>query len=132
MTYLLDTNIISYIVAENQTVLEKLSAIIENYDIVKIPVVAYYEIRRGLYKVASESKRIRFQNLLEKLGIEEMTTETFTIAAQIYEDLAKEGKVIEDDDIFIGATALESNAILVTNNEKHLGHINGLKIEMWN
>ena len=52
-------------------------------------------------------------------------------AAQIYSDLKKSGKLIEDDDIFIGAMALENNAILVTNNERHLERINDLKLEVW-
>ena len=60
-----------------------------------------------------------------------MTTTTLDIAAQIYADLKKTGKPIEDDDLFIGASALEHDAILVTNNEKHLGHIKDLKIEAW-
>lgn len=53
-------------------------------------------------------------------------------AAEIYATLRQKGQLIEDDDIFIGATALEHGGILVTNNEKHLGRIDGLKLEIWN
>lgn len=60
-----------------------------------------------------------------------MTVETFKNSANIYENLVQQGKIIEDNDIFIGATALEHDAILVTNNEKHLGRIKDLKLEVW-
>lgn len=39
--------------------------------------------------------------------------------------------MIEDADILIGASALENNAVLVTNNEAHLGRIADLRIENW-
>ncbi len=61
-----------------------------------------------------------------------MDFDMYERSAQIYADLKKDGNIIEDDDIFIGATALENDAVLVTNNERHLGRINGLKIEVWN
>lgn len=35
------------------------------------------------------------------------------------------------DKLFIGATALNHGAVLVTNNENHLGRIAGLTIENW-
>ena len=42
-----------------------------------------------------------------------------------------DANIIEDDDIFIGATALEDEAILVTNNERGLGRRNDLTYEVW-
>ena len=43
----------------------------------------------------------------------------------------RKGRGIEDADILIGASAIANNAVLVTDNEKHLGHIEGLRIENW-
>ena len=132
MTYFLDTNIINYLLAENVGILQRLLSIIDDGGIIKIPVVAYYEIKRGLSKSSTAKIKIpRFEALLRQFDIEEMTIETFSLSAKIYENLSKNGQIIEDDDIFIGATALENNAILVTNNEKHLGRIDGLKLEVW-
>ena len=45
--------------------------------------------------------------------------------------LRKNGIVIDDLDIFIGATAISNNMILVTDNEKHLKRISKIKIENW-
>ena len=52
-------------------------------------------------------------------------------AAQIYAVLRRKGKLIEDSDIFIGASAITNHAVLVTNNEEHFRRIDGLKIENW-
>lgn len=45
--------------------------------------------------------------------------------------LRKSGKLIDDFDILIGATAVANNLILVTENEKHLVRISKVKIENW-
>lgn len=131
MTYYLDTNILSYILAGKYDILGKALDIVEAGGTIKIPAVVYYEIKRGLYKATNKDKIRRFELVLENFDIEGMSLNTFMTSAQIYEDLAKDGLVIEDDDIFIGATAIENNAVLVTNNEKHFGRIKGLKIEIW-
>lgn len=45
--------------------------------------------------------------------------------------MRKEGRMIEDYDLFIGCTALVNNCVLVTENIKHLSRIQGLTIENW-
>ena len=59
-----------------------------------------------------------------------MTESTFECAAQIYAHLKQLGSIIEDADLFIGASALENNAILITNNARHLQRIPNLQIEI--
>ena len=46
-------------------------------------------------------------------------------------ELEKRGLRIGDMDMFIAATALEEDLILVTGNVKHFERIPGLKIENW-
>ncbi len=132
MTYFLDTNIISYLLKGNATVLKKLEELVEEDNQFGIPSVAYYEIKRGLLASGATTKLTRFLNFVKQIGIVELKSSTLDLASQIYADLKKSGDMIEDDDIFIGATALESEAVLITNNEQHLGRIKDLKIEVWN
>lgn len=132
MTYFLDTNIISYLLKGNATVLKKLEELVEEDNQFGIPSVAYYEIKRGLLASGATTKLTRFLNFVKQIGIVELKSSTLDLASQIYADLKKSGDMIEDDDIFIGATALESEAVLITNNEQHLGRIKNLKIEVWN
>ena len=132
MTYFLDANIVSYLLKGNKEIFSKLSDLASNDHIISIPNIVYYEIKRGLLASGSTNKLNRFVSFANALGIVELKTSTLDIAAQIYSDLKKAGTLIEDDDIFIGASALENNAILVTNNERHLGRIKDLKYEVWN
>lgn len=132
MTYFLDANIVSYLLKGNKEIFSKLSDLASNDHIISIPNIVYYEIKRGLLASGSTSKLNRFVSFANALGIVELKTSTLDIAAQIYSDLKKAGTLIEDDDIIIGASALENNAILVTNNERHLGRIKDLKYEVWN
>ncbi len=132
MTYFLDTNIISYLLKGNAAVLKKLDDLAENDNEFRIPSIAYYEIMRGLLASRATTKLTRFLNFIKQIGIVELKCSTLDLAAKIYAELKKTGGIIEDDDIFIGATALENDAILVTNNERHLGRIKNLKVEIWN
>lgn len=131
MTYLLDTNIISYLLKGRNSVYERINKLTEAGNKLLIPSIAYYEIKRGLITSGATTKLTRFLNFATEMGIAELTISTLDIASLIYANLKKSGNLIEDDDIFIGATALEHDAILVTNNEKHLGRIKDLKLEVW-
>lgn len=45
--------------------------------------------------------------------------------------LQKDGKVIDDFDLLIGATAVSFDLIMVTNNINHFNRIKHLKLEDW-
>lgn len=45
--------------------------------------------------------------------------------------LRRNGKMIDDLDIFIGTTAIANGMILVTDNEKHLSRLSDIQIENW-
>ncbi len=133
MKYFLDTNIISYLLQKNVSVLSKLKELIDREDTeLYISVVTYYELKRGLIASNATSKLKALQIILHSyFEVVLMDFDMYERSAQIYADLKKDGNLIEDDDIFIGATALENDAVLVTNNERHLGRIKDLKIEVW-
>lgn len=60
-----------------------------------------------------------------------MNLQTFKEASKQYANLKKQGIKIDDDDILVGALAVERNAILVTNNTKHFSHIKNIVLENW-
>ena len=133
MKYFLDTNIISYILQKNVSIQTKLKELIDREDAeLYLSVITYYERTRGLIASNTSAKLQALQVILHSyFEVVLMDFDMFERAAQIYADLKNTGNIIEDDDIFIGATALENDAVLVTNNEKHLGRIKNLKIEVW-
>lgn len=132
MKYFLDTNIISYILNGNEKVKNRIEEILLNNDIISIPVFSYYEIKRGLLSVGASAKIERFNNFVRICELVDINISTFDIAAQIYAQLKQEGNLIEDADLFIGVSALENNAVLITNNANHLQRIPNLKIEVLN
>lgn len=130
MLYMLDTNIVSYLLEKNQTVVERFDKVFLKNEI-QISNIVHYEIQRGIFYRQSNKLQRDFDIFCKHIPVLPVTDVDFLQAARIYADLRQKGKLIEDADIFIGASALSNNAILVTNNEEHLGRIANLKIENW-
>lgn len=81
MTYFLDTNIVSYIIKGNSEIRTKTARLLADGNDVKIPIVTYYEVKRGLLATGAISKLQRFLTFAEKLGIVNTTLQTYDIAA---------------------------------------------------
>ncbi len=45
--------------------------------------------------------------------------------------LRRQGLLVDDFDILIGATAVAHQLVMVTNNGKHLGRLTGIELENW-
>ena len=120
MTYFLDANIISYVIKNIPSVISRIKDLIKDGADVRIPIVSYYEVKRGLLANKASNKLAIFDTQIKALGLVQMTEQTFDLAALIYSQLKQSGNLIEDADLFIGASALENNAILITNNASHL------------
>ena len=131
MTYALDTNIVSYILKGDKTVEtnwlreERLG----NNSV--IPLVTYYEIKRGLLAVNSLTKLEAFEKICNVLTVSDLTIKDINTACFIYVELKKQKKIIEDADILIAAQAISRGHTLVTNNSKHFTGIKGLNITNW-
>lgn len=130
MLYMLDTNIVSYLLEKNLTIVEKFDKVFLKNEI-QISNIVHYEIQRGIFYRQSDKLQRDFDIFCKHIPVVPVTAADLLQAARIYADLRQKGKLIEDADIFIGASALSNNAILVTNNEEHLGRISNLKIENW-
>jgi tRNA(fMet)-specific endonuclease VapC len=130
MTYVLDTNTISYFIQGNRRIYERLREATGRHEIV-IPPVAYYEIKRGfLYKpVAGKEKE--FERLCRLYPIGETGLDVWERAAHIYADIRRSGRTVEDADILIAAFCIVNDCTLVTNNTKHFEGIDGLRLEDW-
>lgn len=55
----------------------------------------------------------------------------YFLDANVIIDLLNGNKVDDDGDIFIGASAVRHNAVLVTNNIRHLSRISAIHLENW-
>lgn len=73
--------------------------------------------------------KIFFENY-QTLYFDRNNLDVLEKAVEIYVQLHK-GKQIEDNDIFIAATAIVNDCTLVTANIKHFERVEGLKLINW-
>lgn len=125
-TYLLDTDILSYVLKKNDSVISKLqNALRENAEILICPVV-FYELMRGLYH-RNMTREIKFLNML--IGFHtwcEFSVKTWGKGAELWAKLRKSGNPTGSDfdaDVLIAAQALEHKAVVVTHNNKHFEYL---------
>ncbi|TAF08720.1 MAG: type II toxin-antitoxin system VapC family toxin [Nostocales cyanobacterium] len=131
MAYLLDTNIITAIIKRDPKITTKLEIVTRHQQKLFISGMTYYEIQRGLLAVNATRKLIDFEKLSHEytiLLLDDMAI--FKKASEIYANLKQRGLPIQDADIFIAATAIIHDLILVSH-DSDLSRITGLKLENW-
>jgi tRNA(fMet)-specific endonuclease VapC len=127
----MDTNAVSALLKQNRIVLSKTEKAERERKEIFISAITYYEIRRGLLAVNAVRKTQIFEDFCEDHEILEIGRRIIPDkAAGIYAVLRGQGKILEDSDILIAATALVHHLILVTD-DKHFNRISGLIIENW-
>jgi predicted nucleic acid-binding protein len=131
IVYALDSNIISYFLANDKKIIDRMNFEIDQGNEFLIPPIVYYEIRRGLMSFNAPKKTSAFEELCIRLEIGIIERETLEIAAALYARLKKKNIVIEDADLLIAAYCIRNDLILVTNNVKHFINIEELNILNW-
>ena len=96
---------------------------------IKVSDITLAEMYFGAFKSGRES---HFDDVAKIISL----FETYPIRhlrkyGELRFTLERKGLKIGDMDMFIAATALEENLILVTGNVEHFSRIPGLKIENW-
>jgi len=131
MMYALDTNIISYVLNGNTLLAIKLESVTQSGDKVVVPLMVYYEARRGLLANNAAAKMRVFDKLCAKLGVRDLTVADMNTAAIIYADRKRIGKPIGDSDLLIAAQCVTHGYTLVTHNTRHFESIDGLQVVDW-
>lgn len=133
MRYLLDTNIVIYLLNGNAQLRKKILVAGES-NIFLCPIVRG-ELLFGAYKsqrVLDNIKKI--ENFSNALDILPLTKKTEHFYGQIKFNLIKKGKKMDrdedDNDLWIASVALAHNATLVSN-DAGFHYIDGLKWENW-
>jgi predicted nucleic acid-binding protein len=131
MIFALDTNIVSFILRGNSNIRLRIRQEELQGNNVTIPLVTYYEVKRGLFASGATSKLRMFEFLCSDLGVRILNTQDMDAAARIYADNKYKGTPMEDDDIMIAAECVSNAYTLVTNNVKHFERVDGLLFEDW-
>ncbi len=131
MGYLLDNNIVSASLKQNiknNLKLQKVSGF--KFDIF-ISGITYYEIQRGLLRTNATKKLALFEQFCQDYPILFLDDlRIFQKASEIYADLTRQGRIIQDADILIAATASIHGLILVYH-DSDLTMVKELQLENW-
>ncbi|MFM5981503.1 MAG: type II toxin-antitoxin system VapC family toxin [Sphaerospermopsis kisseleviana] len=131
MSYLLDTNIVSASLKQNVTINAKLQEVSKLELDIFISGITYYEVQRGLLRSNATKKLALFAQFCQDypvLFLDDLRI--FQKASEIHADLTNKGKIIQDADILIAATAIVHNLILVSH-DSDLTRVNDLQLENW-
>ena len=129
--YALDSNIVSFYLRGNATVIANVEKAINYGNGIVIPPLVYYEVKRGLMFINATKKMKEFEALCELFPVGELGNYLLEESIKIYVQEKKAGKNTEDADIFIATFCIHNNYILVTDNIKHFNNINNLNIINW-
>lgn len=130
MNYLLDTSVIVGYLRDRPGKRQLLKDLFVKGDL-RVSLITYGELEYGAEKSRSyEEERKKIDGCFEDLEVEvlTLTRETMEIFAKIKVKLEKKGEGLDDLDLLIGATAVENDLGLVTDNEKHFARFPGLKL----
>lgn len=127
--YLLDTNICVFLLKGKYNLNLKLKQVgLQNCYISEITLA---ELKFG----AECSNRISENTEMVDGFAQELTIVPIFNSLNIYAKekarLKKSGRILDDFDLLIGATAIANDLILVTENEKHLDRMSKINIENW-
>jgi tRNA(fMet)-specific endonuclease VapC len=131
MTYLLDTNIVSFAIKNNLIIKERLEELRSQEELMSISCITYFEVKRGLFAVKASKQLERFDDFCKDFQI--IFLDDLAIlekAAEIYANLRLRGLPIQTEDILIAATAIIKDFILVSN-DSDLLRVEGLSLENW-
>jgi tRNA(fMet)-specific endonuclease VapC len=107
------------------------SSYLSQHKKINISMITYYEIISGLKHRDACKKTVSFLDFASKNRVLPLTEASVTISANIYAELRKDGKPLDDIDLLIAGVAVANNLVLVTHNRNHFERIRKLEIEDW-
>ncbi|NES65425.1 MAG: type II toxin-antitoxin system VapC family toxin [Okeania sp. SIO2D1] len=96
-----------------------------------ISCITYDEIKRGLLYVNATRQLSKFNEFCQEITILFLDNlEIIEQASEIHIDLRRKGRLIQDADILIAATAIIHNLTLVYN-DSDMPRVEGINLENW-
>jgi tRNA(fMet)-specific endonuclease VapC len=128
--FFLDTDTIIYSLKGDEAVAAHLRRHMD--DAISVCVITLMELYYGAYKSQNIAGNLaKIKSLEQGLEIIPVGTEAVEIFGMLKARFEKEGTRLDDFDLVIAACALTRNLTLVTNNIRHFGRIEGLKLANW-
>ncbi len=128
---MIDTDILSLFFRNHPKIAESFTSYLALYKKLSFSIITYYEIVSGLKHRDADNKLSRFLEFASKNTVLPLTTKSVTISSEIYAELRKCGKPLDDIDLLIAGTAIANQMVFVTCNKHHFERIKTLEIEDW-
>jgi tRNA(fMet)-specific endonuclease VapC len=124
---LLDTNIVIALFEQDRAVVRRLGVA----PAVSVPAIVVGELFYG----ALRSRRVndnlnRIEEFINVAAVISCDFDTAILYGEIKNQLASEGQLLPDNDLWIAAIALQHNLSLITR-DAHFERIDNLKVEAW-
>jgi tRNA(fMet)-specific endonuclease VapC len=128
---LIDTDILSLFLRNHPDVPTHFASYLAQYKKINISIITYYEIMSGLKHRDAHKKTTLFLEFVSKNRVLPLTKHSATASSEIYAELRKEGRPLDDIDLLIAGVAIANKLVLVTHNKSHFERIRRLEIEDW-
>lgn len=100
-----------------------------------LSVITASELLHGVHRAADPRIRMKrsafVEALLERFPLLPIDLATARVHAQVWAELARAGKLIGPNDLWIAATALARGLTLTTANVREFDRVPGLMVEVW-
>ncbi len=127
--YLLDSNICIFFIKGQYELNKKIAEVGEQNCFISEMTVA--ELKYGIENSNTiETMRVIVEAFIPKFAIFPIYN-SLNVYAKEKAKLRKQGLMLDDFDILIGATAISNDMIMVTNNVSHLNRLDNIIIEDW-
>lgn len=127
--YLLDTNICAYFLNGKFNLDAKIDEV--GFENCLVSEISIAELKYGVEKSTYKEKNIKtLETFQTKFGILPIFP-ALGIYAKEKARLKTKGKILDDFDLLIGATAIFNNLVLVTKNVSDFDRLEGIIIEDW-
>jgi tRNA(fMet)-specific endonuclease VapC len=130
MRYLLDTNIVSDLIRMPQGLAANRIRLVGEA-LVRTSIIVAAELRFGARKRGSPQLTQRLEAVLGVLEIVPFAAPADAAYGQIRTRLEQLGTPIGGNDLLIAAQAVALGDIVVTDNEREFGRVEGLRVENW-
>lgn len=130
MNYLLDTSVVVGYLRDKAGKRQLMKDLFVKGDL-RVSLVTYGELEYGAVKSRNyNEEKLKISGCFDDLEVEVLilTKETMGLFAKVKSGLERKGETLDDFDLLIGATAMENELVLVTDNEKHFARFPGLKV----
>jgi tRNA(fMet)-specific endonuclease VapC len=131
LIYLLDTNIVSYLIKTQDLALVDKFEQTSKFAVIGVSSITAAELYYGVKKRNSLKLKTAVDLFLSPLTVFTFDAQAAFFYADIRTELESKGLPIGAHDLFIAAHAISLQAILVTNNTREFERVIGLSLENW-